>query len=130
MELFTMYNRLAKRLERVEQLMMPAEKYDGKVSLRFAHLHMLPPTYVGEKHEVLVRGYPSEDPHNDCVIQELPGPGPELEFDFRKDTKRRTILVRFLEADGDGRPKGYLPEHAQVGSGMETTVQSWAGFAR
>jgi len=130
MESFTMYNRLAKRLERVEQMKMLAEKHDGKVSLRFAHVHMLPPTYVGEKHEVLVRGYPSEDPGNDCVIQELPGPGPELEFDFRKDTKRRTILVRFLEADGDGRPKGYLPEHAQVGSGMETTVQSWAGFAR
>jgi len=130
MESFTMYNRLAKRLERVEQMKMLAERYDGKVSLRFAHVHMLPPTYVGEKHEVLVRGYPSEDPGNDCVIQELPGPGPELEFDFRKDTKRRTILVRFLEADGDGRPKGYLPEHAQVGSGMETTVQSWAGFAR
>jgi len=112
MELFTMYNRLAKRLERVEQLIMPAEKV--RVSIRFAHVHKLPHTYVGEKHEVLVKGYPSEDPNNDCIIQELPGPGPKLEFDFRKDPKRHTILVRFVESDGNGHVKGYLPEDAGV----------------
>ena len=91
---------------------------------------MLPPTYVGEKHEVLVTGYPSEDPGNDCVIQERPGPGPELEFDFRKNTKRRTILVQFVESDGNGHPKGYLPEPTEVGSGVETTAQTWTGCAR
>jgi hypothetical protein len=130
MELFTVYNRLAKRLERVEQLMMLAEKHDGKVSLRFAHVHMLPHTYVGEKHEVLVRGYPSEDPGNDCIIQEFPGPGPKLEFDFRKDAKRRTILVRFLESDGNGRPKGYLPGHADLANGLGQAAQAGAGGAR
>jgi hypothetical protein len=130
MELFTVYNRLAKRLERIEQVIMPVENDDGKVSIRFAHLHMLPHTYVGEKHEVLVRGYPTEDPYNDCVIQELPGPGPDLEFDFRKDTKRRTILIRFLEADGDGRPKGYLPEEADLGSGVEQAIQAGTGGDR
>jgi len=112
-----MYNRLAKRLERVEQLMTLAEKHDGKVSLRFAHVHKLPHTYVGEKHEVLVRGYPSEDSGNDCIIQEFPGPGPELEFDFRKDPKRHTILVRFVESDGNGHVKGYLPEQAGAAGG-------------
>ena len=118
MELFTVYNRLTKRLERVEQLMMPAEKV--RVSIRFAHVHKLPHTYVGEKHEVLVKGYPSEDPGNDCIIQEFPGPGPELEFDFRKDPKRHTILVRFVESDGNGHVKGYLPEQAGAAAQIDT----------
>jgi hypothetical protein len=104
--------RFARRLERIEHSLMPPEKH--KISIRFAHVHILPPTHVGEKHEVLVKGYPSEDPTNECIIHEFPGPGPELDFDFRKDTKRRTILVRFLESDGNGRPKGYLPEDAGV----------------
>jgi hypothetical protein len=128
--LFTVYSRLAKRLERVEQLIMAAENNDSKVTLRFAHVHMLPPSYVGEKHEVLARGYPSEDPGNDCIIEELPGPGPELEFDFTKDTKRRTILVRFLEADGDGRPKGYLHGNPDMAMGVEPTVQAGTGGVR
>jgi hypothetical protein len=108
-----MYSRLAKRLERVEQLIIPPEK--DRISIRFAHVRMLPHTYVGEKHEVLIKGYPSEEPGNDCVIQEFPGPGPELKFEFPKvPGRRRTLLVRFLEADGDGRPMGYVPEHADV----------------
>ena len=78
--------------------MIPAEEHG--VSVLFAHVHMLPPTYVGERHEVLVKGYPSQDPNNDCIIQELPGPGPELEFYL--ETKRRTMLVRFVESDGNG----------------------------
>ena len=122
-------SRLVNRLQRIEQLMRPADKHPG-ISVRFAHMHMLPPSYVGEKHEVLVTGYPSEDPANDCVIQELPGPGPELEFDFRKDTKQQTLLIRFVESDGNGHPKGYLPDSGQTGSHVGTTAQAFAGCAR
>jgi hypothetical protein len=96
-------------LERIEELKKPVD--DGKITVRFAYLRMLPHTYVGEKHEVLVQGYPSEDPHNGCVIQEYPGPGPELKFDFPK--ARRTLLVRFLEADGDGVETSGNPEVVQ-----------------
>jgi hypothetical protein len=67
---------------------------------------MLPHSYIGQKHRVLVTGFPSENPDTDCVIQEFPGPGPELNFGFEK----RTILIEFLQSDGNGRPEGYLPE--------------------
>jgi hypothetical protein len=121
-----MYSRLTKRLERVQQLMIPAE--EQSVSVLFAHVHMLPATYVGEKHEVLVKGYPSQDPNNDCIIGELPGPGPELEFDL--ETKRHTILVRFVGSDGNGRPEGYPPELEGMGREAKTTHQTWTGLAR
>ena len=129
MEMFTVKNRLTKRLDRIEQVIMPAEKDPG-IRIRFAHVQILAPSYVGDKHEVLVTGYPSEDPGNDCVIQEFPGPGPKLEFDFRKDTKRQTLLVRFVGSDGDGHPNGYLPDSGQMGSHVETTDQAYVGCAR
>ena len=103
-------NNLQRRLDRVEELRKPAE--DDKITVRYAHLRVLPHT-VGEKHEVLVQGYPSEDPHNYCVIQEYPGPGPELKFDFPKVEGRRTMLLRFLEADGDGVETSGNPEVVQ-----------------
>jgi hypothetical protein len=58
-----------------------------------------------------VKGYPykAEEP-GECVIQEYPGPGPELKFDFDKDDGRRTILVEYVESDGDGHTKPYWPE--------------------
>jgi hypothetical protein len=37
-------SRLAKRLEPVEQLIMPAENDNGRTSVRFVHVHMLPST--------------------------------------------------------------------------------------
>ena len=91
---------LQHRLDRIEELKKPA--MDNRVNIRYADLHMLPHTYVGEKHRVLVKGYPYtlEEP-GECVIQEYPGPGPELKFDFDKDG-RRTILVEYVESDGDG----------------------------
>jgi hypothetical protein len=124
-----MNQRLAKRLERIEKSMALAGK-DAGILVRFAHVHMLPPAYEGERHEVPVRGYPSADPVNDCVIQEFPGPGPELEFDFRKDTQQRTMLIRFVGSDGDGSPEGYLPEHAGLAGEAQTTAQAWTGCAR
>ena len=100
---------LQHRLDRIEELKKPA--MDNRVNIRYAHLHMLPHTYVGEKHRVLVKGYPykGEEP-GECVIQEYPGPGPELKFDFDKDDGRRTILVEYVESDGDGHTKPYWPE--------------------
>ena len=99
---------LQRRLDRIEELKKPA--MDNRVNIRYANLHMLPHTYVGEKHRVLVKGYPYtlEEP-GECVIQEYPGPGPELKFDFDRDG-RRTILVEFVESDGDGHTKPYWPE--------------------
>jgi hypothetical protein len=93
----------------LEELKKPVE--DGKIALRFAHVLLPPHTYVGERHRVLVKGFPSESPKTECVIQEYPGPGPVLNFGFN----RRTILVEFVESDGSGRAKGYSPAGAAEG---------------
>jgi hypothetical protein len=99
---------LLRRIRELEELRKPLE--DGRITLRYAHLHMLPRTYIGEKHRVLVAGFPSESPDTDCVIQEFPGPGPELNFGF----DRRTILIKFVESNGNGRTKGYLPDDPEA----------------
>ena len=75
------------------------------VTIRFAHLHSLPYTYTGERHERLIRGFPSDVPDGDCVIQEYPGPGPRLDFGFGPGT----MLLKFIESDGNGHTKGYWP---------------------
>jgi hypothetical protein len=99
---------LEHRVDRIEELKRPAT--DNRIYVRHAHLHLLPHTYIGEKHRVLVTGYPSESADTDCVIQEYPGPGPELKFDFDKGDGRRTLLIGLVESDGDGHTKGYWPE--------------------
>jgi hypothetical protein len=83
-------NNLQRRLERIEEMKGPAE--DGKINVRYAHLRALPRDYVGEKHTVLTRGWPSETPDGDCELEERPGRGPELDFGFNE----RTILVRYV----------------------------------
>jgi hypothetical protein len=95
---------LLRRIRELEELKKPVE--DDKITIRYAHLHLLPHTYIGEKHRILVTGFPSESPDTDCVIQEYPGPGPELNFGFG----RRTLVIEFVESDGNGHTKGYLPE--------------------
>ena len=50
-------NNLQRRLERIEEMKGPAE--DGKINVRYAHLRALPRDYVGEKHKVLIKGWPS-----------------------------------------------------------------------
>jgi hypothetical protein len=77
-------------LERVEELKKPAE--DDTITVRHARVKALPGDYVVEKHEVLVKGWPSETPIIDCELEERPGPGPELDFGF----KDRTILFRYV----------------------------------
>ena len=83
-------NNLQRRLERIEEMKGPAE--DGKINVRYAHLRALPRDYIGEKHRVLVKGWPSETPNGDCEIEERPGPGPDIDFGFNE----RTILVRYV----------------------------------
>jgi hypothetical protein len=66
------------------------------INLRFAKMRLLlPRDYVGERHEVLARGWPAEtaDRSEDCLIEQRPGPGPALHFDFGSD--KRTMVVRF-----------------------------------
>jgi len=67
------------------------------ISLRFAEKRLLPRDYVGERHEVLVRGWPAEmaDRSEDCLIEERPGPGPALHFDF--GSNKPTMIVQFCE---------------------------------
>jgi len=83
-----------------------------KVTLRFAHLHSLPHTYTGERHERLIRRFPCIEPDGDCVIQEYPGPRPRLNFGFAPGT----MLLSFIESDGNGHPKGYWPEEIEAGN--------------
>jgi hypothetical protein len=97
---------LLRRIRELEEF-KPVE--DDKITFRYAHLHLLPHTYFGEKHRVLATGFPSESPDTDCAIQEYPGVGPELDFGF----ERRTILIEFVESDGNGRTKGYLPSELE-----------------
>ena len=87
---------LLRRLERIEEMKRPAE--DGTINVRYAHLRALPRDYVGEKHTVLVKGWPSETPNGDCELEERPGLGPELDFGFNE----RTILVTFVSV-GEGQ---------------------------
>ena len=65
------------------------------ISVRFAQKRLLPREYVGERHEVLVRGWPMEtaDRYEECLIEERPGPGPALHFDF--GSKKQTLVVEF-----------------------------------
>jgi len=90
--------------------MRRASALSGHITVRFAHLHSLPHTYTGERHERLIHGFPSGEPGNGCVIQEYPGPRPKLDFGFAPGT----ILVRFVGSDGDSHPKGYWPEEIGV----------------
>jgi hypothetical protein len=109
-------NSLRSRLQKIENA---TGKGDGGITVRFACVHILPPSYVGERHEVLVRGYPSADPGNDCLIREVEGPGPKLEFDFPDANGRRVMLVRFVGTDGDGHPTGDLPNDIAAETGKE-----------
>lgn len=63
--------------------------------LRFASKRLLPRDYVGERHETLVHGWPAEtvDRYRDCLIEERPGPGPPLDFDF--GPKGSPMVVQF-----------------------------------
>ena len=74
---------LLRRIQQLEERARPATA-DGKIHVRFAHLQKLPHTYTGERHRRLVRGTPSENPDNGCLIKEFPGPGPDLHFDFEE----------------------------------------------
>ena len=87
---------LLRRIERIEDLSRPAD--DANFTIYFAHLKALPRDYVGEKHTVLVKGWPSETPNGDCEIEERPGPGPDIDFGFNE----RTILVTFVSV-GEGQ---------------------------
>jgi hypothetical protein len=89
-------NNLLRRLERIEELKKPAE--DDQITFLQAHVKALPRDYVGEKHEVLIKGWPSEyGKGGECEIEERPGPGPELDFGF----KGRTIFFRYVSWPGD-----------------------------
>jgi hypothetical protein len=101
-------NNLERRLQRVEEQRKPPE--DDKITVRFAYLRKLPYDYVGPRHEVLLRGFPTESAKTDCIIQEVPGVGTELTLEFPKVPGRRTMLVRLVESDGDGHTKPYWPE--------------------
>ena len=68
----------------------------ARIKWRYARKLVLPRDYVGERHEVLVRGWPSEAlaKYEDCLIEERPGPGPKLDFGFTE----RTHLLYFVSA--------------------------------
>ena len=91
----SLYRRLAVLEQRNSIANDPAA---NGINLRFAQKRLLPRDYVGERHEVLVRGWPTEtaDRSEDCLIEERPGPGPVLHFDF--GSKKRTMVVQFCEA--------------------------------
>ena len=73
-----------------------AMEADARIKWRYARKRVLPRDYVGERHEVLVRGWPSETiaKYEDCLIEERPGPGPKLDFGFTE----RTHLLYFVSA--------------------------------
>jgi len=96
-----------RRIQELERAFNPPAADDDRIIVRYAHFWQLPHTYRGERHERLVKGFPSEATDTDCVIQEYPGPGPKLKFDFGTG---KTILVHFVESDGDSHPKGYWPD--------------------
>ena len=95
-------NNLLRRIERIEDLKKPAE--DDQITIRYAHLKRLPRDYVGEKHTVLVKGWPYQHgTGGECELEERPGPGPDLDFGFNE----RTMLVTFVsvgeEEDAPGQ---------------------------
>jgi len=82
---------LLRRLGRIEELKKPTE--NDQITFRFAHLKRLPRDYVGEKHTVLVKGWPYEHgTGGECELEEQPGPGPDLDFGFNG----RTILFTYF----------------------------------
>jgi hypothetical protein len=87
---------LCRRVVALERKSIAAIEADGRIKWRYAYKRVLPRDYVGERHEVLVRGWPSETVagHEDCLVEERPGPGPKLEFGFRE----RTHLLYFVRA--------------------------------
>ena len=68
----------------LERRSIAAIEGGGGIKWRYARTRLLPRDHVGEKHEVLVRGWPTEAVARceDCLIEERPGPGPPLNFDF------------------------------------------------
>ena len=87
---------LSRRVTALERRSLAAIEENGRIKWRYAHKRLLPPGYVGERHEVLVRGWPSETfaGYKDCLIEERPGPGPKLDFGFTE----RTHLLYFVSA--------------------------------
>lgn len=82
---------LLRRLERIEESSKPAD--EDKITIRCAHLKALPRDYKGEKHRVLVKGWPYElGAGGECELEERPGPGPDIDFGFNE----QTILVQFV----------------------------------
>jgi hypothetical protein len=77
--------RLRGRLERLETT--TAVRTESGLELRYAHLRkILPPSYIGERHKVLVNGFPGLTAQTECEVEEREGPGPELRFAFEKPT--------------------------------------------
>ena len=84
-------NNLLRRLERIEELKKPAD--EANITFYQANLKALPREYKGEKHTVLVKGWPYEyGTGGECELEERPGPGPDLDFGFNG----RTILVTYF----------------------------------
>ena len=82
---------LLRRLGRIEDLKKPTE--DANLTVCYAHLKTLPRDYTGEKHEVLVKGWPyQQGTGGECELEERPGPGPDIDFGFNDPT----ILVTYL----------------------------------
>ena len=87
---------LLRRMERIEDLKKPTE--DDQITFRVAHLKRLPREYKGEKHTVLVKGWPYEfGTGGECELEERPGPGPDLDFGFNG----RTILFTYFSFPGE-----------------------------
>jgi hypothetical protein len=82
---------LLRRLGRIEALKKPTE--DDQITVRCVRLRALPRDYAGEKHEVLVKGWPYEfGTGGECELEERPGPGPALDFGFNG----RLLLVTYV----------------------------------
>jgi hypothetical protein len=65
---------------------------------RCVHLKRLPRDYVGQKHTVLVKGWPYQPGTGGaCELEERPGPGPDLDFGFNG----RTILFTYFSYPGE-----------------------------
>ena len=99
---------LLRRLGRIEELKKPTE--DEQITARCVHLKRLPRDYKGEKHQVLVKGWPYEPgTGGECELEERPGPGPELDFGFNG----RTILFTYFSypEDEDATVAGGRADH-------------------
>jgi hypothetical protein len=87
---------LLRRIERIEDFSRPAD--DETITIRCVHLKALPRDYTGEKHEVLVKGWPyQQGTGGECELEERPGPGPALDFGFNG----RLILIRYVSFPED-----------------------------